>query len=1130
MYLPRHFNHTVLPTDRIYKDDLYKSLKFAGDWAGPVVGLVATLASGVPLSGPAQMVLGALQLTIKAANGVVIYLEQVLRILNHLCALSKRFIHYSKTDLSPEQRGILVKQLVILLKICAISTRQMQDKGTIGITKLWAKSAFKQQDDVPALLEQLEQGIENEFLQNSTETLVAVKQNASRLEYGHRQVEELSRMVTQLVQIHTKQESVWFYNPFNLKGAEKNKNEAISLLSPSDLAQSEFHRHEEALVEGGLGNWIRQDRLYQEFKTGQHSRLLVAGLSGSGKSFLAHNVISDLRQNETAYVGYFFFSRDADKIVTPSRALCTMASHVASDSQTYARYVLENCKPPSALDRLDTAWKLLFANKFIGKAQPLKRPVYLVIDALDALSKTDRAELCSMIQEVGTRTSGLRVVVFGRSEIHEELGKDIATIEVGNAKNGNDITQYVRMKLEKMTILNRLPSETQERIVEAVSTKADGLFVWADLALVDVERKNVSSASSIWTVLKDVPSGLVDALSYSLEQVAASLSPEKLSELNCLLAWVSWVQIPLTLDLLNTFHRLDDTHDGDIVNLRDSLFRYSTIFKLDILDDAWVDDHDFNSNSTPALQRIKSEQTRFEDEICRADPKFVSVTFCHTSVLEYIQSDRRRTIQTAAIGGSRNPIRSSSWAQQKISSCLMKLLMKGPIADPKVKAYAERWWLHHLVKGVPPDSAALEVKEIPGQLYSMLNNDKILPVWVEYIVHNHMNYNTARAIEQILVGGGADAYFKSQTKDAQKWRKSINDHPLVVFSKAMEHCGKTWLKSSPPHVLALSYGTAAIEYHIALRANPASQKRWCVYPKVPHFTTSQIQEAAKDYTGKRDALWKCRVARALEMAQDNGPYNAEQALLKIKGTNIRWEADLALARLFLRKSQWDNAIACAQESLNGLIAISEGEAYCKFAFDCNKLIAECFKQKLKVLPTSDVGYNQHAMMAAEYLRRAVRLQPKDSNLLNEAVCAFHGVTLRLMVEGKAIDAEDFLEDDFSASELDDDDSPDPEQGSSSRHSGVRKSCSELNISKERPNNEQRTLSEDLVSSPKAPSEHRHRLSKSSISNASIFRTMSHGSDREYGSLYGSWKDGSDSVAETEPISSPRFYFDNFDVS
>lgn len=89
------------------------------------------------------MVLGALQFAIKTANGVAVYLKQILLILDCLCALSKRLSHYKKTDLSPELRGILVKQLTVLLKICAISTRQMQDKSTMVRTKLLVKSALK---------------------------------------------------------------------------------------------------------------------------------------------------------------------------------------------------------------------------------------------------------------------------------------------------------------------------------------------------------------------------------------------------------------------------------------------------------------------------------------------------------------------------------------------------------------------------------------------------------------------------------------------------------------------------------------------------------------------------------------------------------------------------------------------------------------------------------------------------------------------------------------------------------------------------------------------------------------------------------------------------------------------------
>jgi hypothetical protein len=1094
------------------------------------------------------MVLGALHLTIRAANGVSVYLKQVLLILSKLCALSKRLLEYRKIEISEGLRGILFKQLSIVLRICAISTRQMQDNSTKGRTKLWAKSVLGQRsDEVPELLDALEQGIDNEHLQNSAETLVTVTQSASRhdqaFERGQRQIEELSQKVTDLLQLHKKKETAAFQELFKFKGADAIKAQAISLLDPSDLAENEFKRYGEKFDEGGrLGNWISQDAMYQDFKAGRHSKLLVTGLPGSGKSCLAYNAIRDLQQDETAYVGYFFFSRDADKIVTPEKALCTIASHIAKNSQAYSRLVLKNCQRRTDLGRLDTAWKLLFADKFIDTGESLKRTVYLVIDAPGALSKPDRALLCNKLQQVGSRSSGLRVVVFGRPEIHEELGKEIATIHVGHAKNGNDIAQYVRTKLESLKNLNRLPSETQECIVKAISTKADGIFLWADLALADVVRQDASSLSKVETVLDKVPSGLVDALSHSLEQTAANLSPEKLSELNCLLAWVAWtkLEIPLTLDLLNAFLRLDDTHDGDIRSLRDTLIRYSTIFKLDILDDAWVADHDHHGTSSPTLQRMKSEQSRLEDEICNTDPKSVSVNFFHTSVKEYIRGDPRLPIRTATTGSSRNPIRSAFWAQQKIASSLMKLLRKGSLAEARevkvyaeqVKVYAERWWPHHLVKGIPPDSAAnLEVEEIPEQLYDMLNNEQIWPLWTQHIAHNDLDYTTARAFEQILTGEGATLFFNRQSKDTQKWRKSIKDHPLLVFDEAMSYCGRTWLKKSPPHVLNDYYSIAAIQYYKASKASPADERSWCVCPKAPRYSIGLIQDAAHYYTGKHKDLWKCRLAIAYEMGQGNGAYHAEQALRKIRDKDVRWEADLALAKLYAKKSQWDNAIGSAQSSLNGLVDISSGQSYYKFAFECNKLIAECSKQKLKTLQVDDPGYNQRAMMVAECLRRAVRLRYMDSILLDEAICAFHSVALRLMLDGTAFDAEDFMEDDFSASDSDVGSSTDTERTSSNRRSVLAPaSRSDLNITKERPSSDKRTLSGSSVSSPKATTEHRHRLSRASIGNANFFRTTRHGSDTAHDSIQDSWEDGTDSIDELRAISSPRLYFDNYDVS
>jgi hypothetical protein len=116
-------------------------------------------------------------------------------------------------------------------------------------------------------------------------------------------------------------------------------------------------------------------------------------------------------------------------------------------------------------------------------------------------------------------------------------------------------------------------------IEKALIDRAEGMFLWVDLMLAELNRK--TRASSMLESLNKAPKDLDAMLRRTLETFSSRLNEEEALELNIILTWVTCADQPLRLVDLDDILRLELRKDDERLGLDDTLrTQYASLFVL----------------------------------------------------------------------------------------------------------------------------------------------------------------------------------------------------------------------------------------------------------------------------------------------------------------------------------------------------------------------------------------------------------------------------------------------------------------------------------------------------------------------------------------------------------------------
>ncbi|OIW22523.1 hypothetical protein CONLIGDRAFT_606829 [Coniochaeta ligniaria NRRL 30616] len=247
-----------------------------------------------------------------------------------------------------------------------------------------------------------------------------------------------------------------------------------------DIDPSALHHRACSQYEPGTGDWVLRSSEWKAWISGQKRAIWIHGIPGAGKTVLTSHLIESVKshcsdgnttKSRNAYAYYYcYYGHNADEasafLKWTIRRLCCAADAVPA--KLYKLY--KHGEGASLMDLLCVLEEILGAFDC----------VYIVLDAID--ESMPRADLLKVLRDLITdpRFWKVRVLATSREyiDIEESMKGISAPISMRNPLLDEDIRLFVQAQLNTHPKLRLWQASVRDEALEALSTKAKGMFRW----------------------------------------------------------------------------------------------------------------------------------------------------------------------------------------------------------------------------------------------------------------------------------------------------------------------------------------------------------------------------------------------------------------------------------------------------------------------------------------------------------------------------------------------------------------------------------------------------------------------------------------------------------------------------
>lgn len=370
------------------------------------------------------------------------------------------------------------------------------------------------------------------------------------------------------------------YNPDNiLPESEDTIAKIRQWLRPTEynLDGSEYRKHLASHL-ANTGEWLpRLDKYKTWHDSPDHGLLWIRGVPGSGKSVIAATLAHRLSQEDVPVL-YFFFRQIVDANHRPINLLRDWLDQILLYSPPLQATLKEYIDTDRSLGSvsMDELWRHL---RMALASIPL---TYCVVDALDEMDQYNDGFVRSLADLGHWRPSSVKVLMTSRPVVSVETpmrGIGCINIRMEEDLIDIDIATYVRHCLDGTSI----SEDDRQRIKQAVPGRANGLFLYAKLAMKAFLEPNVNVATALEMLPLDMEAMYVNLLQEHARRSGISETTQVL-----ILRWVTHATRPLRL--LELADMLKYVLGGQSTSLKDNkdLVRAACGPLLEILPDETV--------------------------------------------------------------------------------------------------------------------------------------------------------------------------------------------------------------------------------------------------------------------------------------------------------------------------------------------------------------------------------------------------------------------------------------------------------------------------------------------------------------------------------------------------------------
>jgi tetratricopeptide (TPR) repeat protein len=300
----------------------------------------------------------------------------------------------------------------------------------------------------------------------------------------------------------------------------------------------------------------------------------------------------------------------------------------------------------------------------------------------------------------------------------------MATTHINSHKPKGDLSRFVDQGIARRLQLDGASDYLKKYIQTTIETKANGMFLWANLMLDILKWQTPESAMR--NSLHAAPEGIDDIITEMLKVYSSMFKGPEAEEFNTILAWLSRATRPLTLyEIDAALRRLSPDASRVLsleVKLKTTYAPLIDMIRVDGLSTAFL--HARHSSMPSATT-----------------PETTTIAFAHASIAEYFQKglgkfSKRKT--AAAVGVTRYEAEALL-----LRTCLEVFVTPGDGAwlesSKALQPYAKHSWYHHIQRMTELHGALqeVEVANTLGQGDSARNVD------IVSLLHDFLNEEIA---------------------------------------------------------------------------------------------------------------------------------------------------------------------------------------------------------------------------------------------------------------------------------------------------------------------------------------------------------------------------------------------------
>ncbi|KAJ5598042.1 NACHT and TPR domain protein [Penicillium hordei] len=891
---------------------------------------------------PSSLIFGAVMHLVGAAKGVSTSYDAIEDLMQMLQDFTVRLSTYTQEAISEALSDKLSDIIVTLIEIFALSSKTIRR----GRLLKYARNILLGNDDaIGAAMVRLDKLTQVEAKLVGAETLTESKRagrvvdgismtinatNAKVLETGmtvnqtSAQIFEVQGMLEKLIASSNEEKQDTGEDQEVLQTLIKH------VLRPSmvDSAQEWFDKIHKARLPG-TGDWVHTNDVFQSWINKETPVIFMSGNPGSGKSFLAANMINfllerfppGLQRNPLVSIGYFFFKDDKPQTRSCHQALRDLAFQISKNEPGYRNY-LRSIEEYEQISTLESAWRLLFVEYFLKKPN-IESTVYLLLDAVDETLDEERGIFIDLAKQLYSSQSCLQLAIVGRPYISDQLLEGleakVPTIHVTKQKNSGDITRYIHSSIRRSLVLRRVSTNLRNEIIDKLSAGAEGMFLWVNLMLQELAKKR--NETSMRKALEQAPRGLKEMLRHVLATFSERSHEEELEYLNETLLWVTCADQPWTLADLEAILRLRSPEGDGMIDLEGALRRqWASFFTLDREDglttaelengSANMDVFDWDGNQEKQDAYDSSYDDYFVD--FNSKKRTTTVTFCHASIGDFLRDESEGKV--CATGDRIGVGVNYHEAKAHILKTYLRLITNADFATKANNSYTlehtARNWCDHLLTTIPSKCSPENRREVMKMVLIAFRSEESISRW---IWGNVLALSTAtiKAVRQWWQDQDVREFLSLEEKE---FISTTEGNPVNLFKPVAMFCVKAWLREdlASPGLMA----SIVWRYQMLVKGEE-------VHDECRNITVAELIEAAEFGGPEKTSQWfqQCAIAlRESGYQSESLRYFNKAMELNADNWRILWE----LAQTYHWENDWQKSIELSERArLSLLTTISE---------------------------------------------------------------------------------------------------------------------------------------------------------------------------------------------------------------